>query len=109
MVVSPDVGSAQVPQRIYLAGRSYTPCSRDRGVAALLVAAGWILQRMPGEVIAKHRADCVRMISEAETIVIEVTPPIGVRIKADDRLLVELPAADAVRQVRQHGRWARAD
>jgi hypothetical protein len=46
-------------QTVRIAGRSYTSCGRDSGVAALLAAAGWILQRLPGEVVEHQRGALV--------------------------------------------------
>lgn len=98
-----------MPQKVRVAGRYHVP-GADRGVGALLTAASWVLQRLPGEVVEHQRGACIEMVSRAQPLIIEVTPPTGVRIWASGRLLVELLAPADVPQPRDQasGRWARA-
>jgi hypothetical protein len=64
------------------------------GVATLLTAASWVLQRLPGQVVEEQRAEVIRSLSEARDLVVEVAvgPTPRVRIKDGARLLVEIPA-----------------
>ena len=89
-----------LPQSVTIAGRKYTAAA-DHGVAVLLTAAGWILQRLPGQVIEEHRSELIRTLGQARNLIVEVTctPTAMVRVKDGKRLLVEIPA-----EGRQQGR-----
>jgi hypothetical protein len=66
----------------------------DRGVAVLLTAAGWVLQRLPGQVLEEQRAELIRTLGQARNLVVEVqcSPGAAVRVRDGQRLLVEIPA-----------------
>lgn len=87
-----------VPASVRIAGKTYIPGSADRGVAVLLTAANWVLQRLPGLVVEHQRADAVRLLGEARDLVVEIriaSPAPMVRIRDGQRLLVEIPAGGA--------------
>jgi hypothetical protein len=83
----PNPGSVRLGQREYRPGA-------DRGVAVLLTAASWVIQRLPGQVVERQRAELVRTLGEARNLTVEVgiTPQVMVRIRDGQRLLVEIPS-----------------
>jgi hypothetical protein len=82
-----------LPRSVRIAGRAYVP-GADRGVAVLLTAAGWVLQRLPGQVLEEQRAELIRTLGQARNLVVEVrcSPGAAVRVRDGQRLLVEIPA-----------------
>lgn len=108
----PDVAALedlrQPRRQLRVSQRVYTADGRDRGLAALLTCASWLLQRLPGLVVEEQRGALVEALAGAQVLVIEVQPGIGVKIKSGSRLLVDLPAETAARQVRDAGKWSRA-
>ena len=82
-----------VPSSVRIADKTYV-AGADRGVSALLTAASWILQRLPGLVIEEQRGEAIRSLSEARDLVVEVVvrPVPKVRVRDGARLLVEIPA-----------------
>ena len=82
-----------LPRSVRIAGRAYVP-GADRGVAVLLTAAGWILQRLPGQVLENQRGELVRTLGQARNLVVEVqcSPVVAVRVRDGQRLLIEIPA-----------------
>jgi hypothetical protein len=83
-----------VPTGVRIAGRRFVP-GADRGVAVLLTAAGWVIQRLPGQVLEGQRAELIRTLGQAQNLVVEVqcSPTAAVRVKDGHRLLVEIPTA----------------
>jgi hypothetical protein len=81
-----------LPQRVRIAGRAYVP-GADRGVAVLLTAAGWVLQRLPGQVVENQRGELIGTLGAARNLVVEVqcSPTAVVRVRDGQRLLVEMP------------------
>jgi hypothetical protein len=79
------------PSSVRIAGRSYIP-GADRGVAVLLTAASWVLQRLPGQVLKTQRPALVQALSQEDLIVeIRCRPTPTVRVLGDGRrVLVEL-------------------
>ena len=70
-------------------GRTYIP-GADRGVAVLLTAASWVLQRLPGLVVEHQRGELIRMLREARDLTVEIrigAAPV-VRVRDGARLLV---------------------
>lgn len=85
-----------VPNRVTIAGRSCRP-GADRGVAVLMTAASWVLQRLPGQVVEDQRRELIRTLADARDLVVEVAigPAPTVRVRDGGRLLVEIPANGA--------------
>jgi hypothetical protein len=83
---------SDLPTSVRIARRKFIP-GADRGVAVLLTAASWVLQRLPGQVLEGQRAELVRTLAEAQNLVVEVevSPAAVVRVRGT-RLLVEIPA-----------------
>jgi hypothetical protein len=83
-----------LPHSVRIAGRAYVP-GADRGVAILYTAAGWVVQRLPGQVLEEQRAELIRTLGQARNLVVEVqcSPVAAVRVRDGQRLLVEIPAA----------------
>lgn len=96
-------------RRVRLSPRIFTADGKDRGIGALIVCTSWILQRLPGLVLDHQRSDVIETLSTAQTIVVEITPSVGVRILSGDRLLLDIPSEIAAIGVRRAGRWSRAD
>jgi hypothetical protein len=68
----------------------------DRGVAVLLTAASWVLQRLPAAVVEDQRAELVRTLAEARNLVLKVhTRPAVVQIRDGERPLIKIPAGGA--------------
>jgi len=90
---------------VRIAGRMFAP-GADRGVAAMLTAASWVLQRLPGQVVEGQRDELIRTLSRARNLVVEVhcAPAALVRVRDGQRVLVEIPprAARKARRAR-HG------
>lgn len=110
----PDALSADTtlapPRRLLRVGqRVFTADGLDRGLAALLTTASWLLGRLPGLVVEEQRGALVDAPAGAQPLVIEVLPTVGVKISAAGQLLLDIPAETAARQVRGAGRWSRAD
>jgi hypothetical protein len=78
---------------VRIAGRMFAP-GADRGVAAMLTAASWVLQRLPGQVVEGQRGELIRTLSQARNLVVEVhcAPAALVRVRDGQRVLVEIPA-----------------
>ena len=78
---------------VRIAGRMFAP-GADRGVAAMLTAASWVLQRLPGQVVEGQRDELIRTLSQARNLVVEVhcAPAALVRVRDGQRVLVEIPA-----------------
>lgn len=91
----PDALSDLGPRQLRVGARVYTADGRDRGLAALLTSANWLLQRLPGMVVEHQRAEVIQTLATAPTIVVEITPAVGVRIKSGNRLLLDIPAVPA--------------
>ena len=73
--------------------RQYRP-GADKGVATLLTAASWVLQRLPGLVVEHRRGELIRSLNDASDLTVEVrigAAPV-VRVRDGQRLLVEFPA-----------------
>jgi hypothetical protein len=87
-------------RQLRVSQRLFTADGRDRGLAALLTTASWLLQRLPGLVVEEQRDDLVRTLAGAQPLVIAVLPTVGVKISAAGRLLLDIPAEAAARQVR---------
>jgi hypothetical protein len=83
----------ETPARVRIAGRSYVP-GRDRGLATLLTATSWLLQRLPGQVLENQRPELIRALSQSQDLVVAVRcgPPPMVRVYDGTRLLVQIPA-----------------
>jgi hypothetical protein len=83
-----------VPQRVRIGRRDYVP-GMNGGVHALLTAASWIIQRLPGEVVEEQRAELIRTLAEAgDGLVVEVhCGPAVILIRDGDRALCKIPAA----------------
>jgi hypothetical protein len=81
-----------LPRRVRIAGRAYVP-GADRGVAVLLTAAGWVLQRLPGQVVEEQRGELIQALGLARNLVVEVqcSPVAAVRVRDGRRLLIEMP------------------
>jgi hypothetical protein len=86
----PDVLN-ETPASVRIAGRTYIPSPADKGVAVLLTATSWVLQRLPGQVVEGQRRELIRALStETLTVEVQCRPP-AVRVLGDGRrLLVEL-------------------
>jgi hypothetical protein len=65
----------------------------DKGVAAMLTCASWVLQRLPGQVVEQQRSALVQALRDARELVVEVrcSPP-AVRVRDAGKVLVEIPA-----------------
>jgi hypothetical protein len=85
-----------LPQSVHIAGRKYAP-GADHGVTVLLTAAGWILQRLPDQVIEEQRPELIRTLAHARDLTVEVrcSPGAVVRVRDGQRLLVEMPSERA--------------
>jgi hypothetical protein len=59
-----------LPRSVRIAGRAYVP-GADRGVAVLLTAAGWVLQRLPGQVVEEQRGELIRTLGSARNLVVD--------------------------------------
>jgi hypothetical protein len=83
------------PTGVRIAGRRFFP-GADRGIAVLLTAAGWVIQRLPGQVLEDQRGELIRTLGQARNLVVEVqcSPVAAVRVRDGQRLLVEIPAMD---------------
>ena len=82
-----------VRTRVSIAGKRYTPSAVDGGVATLLTAASWVLQRLPGQVVEDQRPALVEALGHARDLVVEVhTRPSVVLIRDGDRALLKIPA-----------------
>jgi hypothetical protein len=81
------------PASVSIAGRKYIP-GADRGLATMLTAATWILQRLPGQVLEHQRAELVKTLTASQhlTVEVECSPAPAVRVYDGARLLVEIPA-----------------
>ena len=80
-----------MPDRVRIAGKSYMP-GADRGVETLVTAVSWLLQRLPGQVVAEQRPDLVKTLA-ARNLVVEVhCRPSIILVRDDDRALVKIPA-----------------
>jgi hypothetical protein len=77
-------------------------------VDRLLIYASRVLAELPERVVEHQRGALIGALAEAQPLIIEITPPVGVRIRAGAQLLLELPAENT-RQARDQatGRWAR--
>jgi hypothetical protein len=71
MPESVDVVCPPSASSVRIAGRSFVP-GADKGLAVLLTAACWVLQRLPGQVLEHQRAELVRTLAEARNLVVEV-------------------------------------
>jgi hypothetical protein len=80
------------PANVRIAGRTYIP-GADRGVAVLLTAASWLLQRLPGQVVERQRGELIRTLQQSQdlSVVIQCGPAPAVRVYDGARLLVEIP------------------
>lgn len=56
---------------IVQAGRRCLP-GANRGVSALMTAASWLLQRLPGQVLNEQRAELIRTLAASRTLVVKV-------------------------------------
>lgn len=63
--------------------------------------ASWLLQRLPGMVVEHQRDEVAQTLAAAPTIVVEITPAVGVRILSGDRLLLDIPTELAAQRVRK--------
>jgi hypothetical protein len=84
----------QAPATVRIAGRQYVP-GADRGVAVLLTAASWVLQRLPGQVLEHQRAELIRTLhqSKALSVVVRCGPEPAVGVYDGERLLISIPAS----------------
>ena len=75
-------------------GRRVLEPGTDRGVAAMLTCASWLLAQLPGRVVEHQRGELVKTLAAARDLVVEVAvaPKPMVRIRDRARLLVEIPA-----------------
>lgn len=81
-----------VRSRVKIAGKKYVP-GADHGVATLMTAAGWVLQRLPGAVLEEQREELVRTLGDARDLVVEVhCRPSIVLVRDGDRALLKIPA-----------------
>jgi endonuclease YncB( thermonuclease family) len=82
-----------VSTEVRIADRRFAP-GADRGVAVLLTAASWVLQRLLGQVVDGQRGELIRTVSQARHLVVEVhcSPAALVRVRDGQRVLVEIPA-----------------
>ena len=66
----------------------------DGALVALLTAASWCLQRLPGQVVEHQRADVIRALAESKELMVVVVcgPAPAIRIYDGERLLVTIPA-----------------
>jgi hypothetical protein len=75
-------------------GRRVLEPGADKGVAAMLTCASWIIQRLPDRVVERQRSALIRALAEARDLVVEVA--VGskptLRIRDGAKLLVEIPA-----------------
>ena len=44
----------------------------ERGVAAMLTATSWVLQRLPGQVVEEQRGELIRTLAALQNLVVEV-------------------------------------
>jgi hypothetical protein len=80
--------------KFILAGGRWSPAP-TRGVAAMLTCAGWILQRLPGQVLEEQRAELIKALASANDLVVEVhCRPAVVLIRDGDRALVRMPSRE---------------
>lgn len=88
-----DVLNETPPASVRVGGKKFTP--GDRGVATLLTAASWVLQRLPGQVLERQRGELARTLSQAQnlSIVVQCGPAPAVKVYDGARLLVEIPVA----------------
>lgn len=61
------------PSRVSIAGKRYVP-GADKGVAVLLTAASWVLQRLPGQVLEDQRGELVEALGQARDLSSRSTP-----------------------------------
>jgi hypothetical protein len=80
-----------LPRSVRIAGRAYVPGAV--AVAVLLTAAGWVLQRLPGQVVENQRGELIGTLGAARNLVVEVqcSPTAVVRVRDGQRLLIEMP------------------
>jgi hypothetical protein len=77
-------------------GRRRFRRDEDRGVATMLTAAAWLLQRLPGRVEQRQRGELVKSLAGASNLVIEVhCAPAVILIRDGERALVKIPANGA--------------
>ena len=59
----------------------------------LLTAASWLLQRLPGQVVAEQRPALIEALGRARNLVVEIhTGPAVILVRDGDRALLKIPA-----------------
>jgi hypothetical protein len=88
-----DAFEVACPASVSIAGRRYIP-GADRGVAVLLTAASWVIQRLPNQVLEHQRGELVKTLAASQnlTVAVQCGPASAVRVYDGARLLVEIPA-----------------
>jgi hypothetical protein len=67
---------------------------QDSSLVVLLTAASWVLQRLPGRVVKKQRAEVIRALAQSQNLIVMIQcgQAPTVLIFDGERLLVKIPA-----------------
>jgi hypothetical protein len=78
-------------KQVRIAGRVLEP-GVDKGVAALLTTASWVLQRLPG-MVQPDRSEVVETLAQSKDlrVMVRCSPTLAVLVFDGQRLLVEIP------------------